>query len=248
MKIKITIAALLLCVNAFANPIDDNCPQFAPYGAPISSLLESDVQYLCKLNYALQYNNKTKTASYVLEYVTKESITGTAKRKDDFRPDPAIPKQNQSLLSDYAGHPYDRGHLSPAGDNTKSAAVMSESFFLSNMVPQNQNNNRGIWKQLETKVRDYVLNTGDLYVASGPIYDKDYKTIGANKVGVPTKLYKVIIDVKNNKASAYIFPNSNLPVQDLPRYRVTIAEVEMDSGINFNPTLKDTAIEKSKSW
>jgi endonuclease G len=83
---------------------------------------------------------------------------------------------------------------------------------------------------------------------SGPIYDKDYKTIGANKVGVPTKLYKVIIDVKNNKASAYIFPNSNLPVQDLPKYRVTIAEVEMVSGINFNPTLKDTAIEKSKSW
>lgn len=248
MKIKITIAALLLCVNAFANPIDDNCPQFAPYGAPITSLIESDVQYLCKLNYALQYNNKTKTASYVLEHVTKESITGGAKRKDDFRPDPAIPKQHQSLLSDYAGHPYDRGHLSPAGDNTQSAAVMSESFFLSNMVPQNQNNNRGIWKQLETKVRDYVLNTSDLYVVSGPIYDKDYKTIGANKVGVPTRLYKVIIDVKNNKASAYIFPNSNLPVQDLPKFQVTIADVEMASGINFNPKLKDTAIEKSKSW
>lgn len=246
--IKIIIATLFVYGTALANPIDDDCPQFAPYGAPISPQVEADVQYLCKLNYALQYSNNTKTATYVLEHVTKESITGTAKRKDDFRADPSIPKQYQSLLSDYAGQPYDRGHLSPAGDNTQNAAVMSESFFLSNMVPQNQNNNRGIWKQLETKVRDYVLKTGDVYVVSGPIYDKAFKTIGSNKVGVPTRLYKVIIDVKNKKASAYIFPNTALPVQDLPKYQVSISEVEIATGINFNPKLDDTSIEKLKNW
>lgn len=248
MKIKITIATLLFCVNAFANPIDDNCPQFTPYGAPVSPQVEADVQYLCKLNYALQYSNDTKTAIYVLEHVTKESITGASKRKDDFRADPSIPKQHQSLLSDYARQPYDRGHLSPAGNNTQTAAVMSESFFLSNMVPQNQNNNRGIWKQLETKVRDYVLRTGDVYVVSGPIYDKTFKTIGTNKVGVPDRLYKVIIDAKNKKASAYIFPNTALPVQDLPKYQVSISEVEMATGINFNPKLDDISLEKLKNW
>ena len=127
---------------------------------------------------------------------------------------------------------------------------MSESFFLSNMVPQVPNNNRGIWKQLETKVREYVTKFNDVYVASGTIYDKGYSTIGTNKVGVPTRLFKVIIDVKTLKASAYIFPNKALPVQDLEKFKVSIKDVEAATGINFNPKLpaNATALETVKTW
>ena len=112
------------------------------------------------------------------------------------------------------------------------------------------NNNRGIWKQLETKVRDYVSKFDDVYVTSGTIYDKGYTSIGPNKVGVPTRLFKVIIDVKTLKASAYIFPNKALPVQDLEKFRVSIKDVEVATGINFNPKLpaNATALETVKTW
>jgi endonuclease G len=117
------------------------------------------------------------------------------------------------------------------------------------MVPQIANNNRGIWKQLETKVRTYVASTNDLYVASGPIYDAGYKTIGPNKVGVPTRLYKIVIDTKNNKASAYIFPNTALPVADMEKFKVTIVDVEKATGINFNPKLPaNSGVETKKDW
>ena len=198
------------------------------------------------------YNNSTKTAEYVLEHVTKAAISGPAHRKDNFRPDDKLAPANNATLADYAsaGNIYDRGHLAPAGDNTINDQIMSESFYLSNMVPQVANNNRGIWKQLETAVRDYVAKFGDVYVASGPIYDAGYKTIGAGKVGVPTRLYKIIIDVKTQKASAYIFPNAALPVADLPKYKATIADVEKATGINFNPKLpaNQTALETAKTW
>jgi endonuclease G len=139
--------------------------------------------------------------------------------------------------------------MSPAGDNTQNEKIMSESFLLSNMVPQIANNNRGIWKQLETKVRTYVASTNDLYVASGPIYDAGYKTIGPNKVGVPTRLYKIVIDTKNNKASAYIFPNTALPVADMEKFKVTIVDVEKATGINFNPKLPaNSGVETKKDW
>jgi len=245
---KKLLLLLLLPLTTLANTIDDKCPQFTPYGAPVLELKSSI--YLCKTNYAIQYDTGTKTAVYVVEHVTKAAITGPAKRKDDFRPDPAIPVVGQSQLVDYAGFPYDRGHLVPAGDNTQNDLIMSESFFLSNMVPQVPNNNRGIWKQLESNVRDYVRNFNDVYVTSGTIYDKGFTTIGPNKVGVPTRLFKVIVDNKTLKASAYIFPNQPLPVQDLQKYKVSIKDVETATGINFNPKLpaNATALETVKTW
>lgn len=248
MKKLFLLISILTLGIASANPIDDNCPQFVPkYGAPVSKLTQS--QYLCKKNYAIHYRFDTRTAEYVVEHVTLEGVAGESKRENDFRPDPAIQKQYQSQLSDYAGHPYDRGHLAPAGDNTQSDEIMSESFFLSNMVPQVPNNNRGIWKQLETKVRDYVVKIGSVFVVSGTIYEHNYKTIGENKVGVPTKLFKVIIDLDNNRASAYVFPNEALPVEDLEKHKVTIQEVEVLTGINFNPKLPTTQkLEQQKDW
>ena len=123
---------------------------------------------------------------------------------------------------------------------------MSESFFLTNMIPQVPNNNRGIWKQLETKVRDYVLKNNDVYVVSGPIYEKGYAVIG-NNVGIPTKVYKVIVDVKNQKSAAYIFPNTPLPVADLEKYKLSITEAEKIIHINFNPKLNDS-LESKNNW
>ena len=247
-KNLLLILAILIPFSAQSNPIDDKCGQFAPYGAPVTT---TQVQYLCKTNYAIAHNNATKTPQYVLEHITKEAITGPTKRKDSFRPDPAVDPKYQAQLADYAtaGNIYDRGHLSPAGDNTQTEQIMSESFFLSNMIPQVANNNRGIWKQLEVSVRNYVLATNDVYVVSGTIYNNVYKTIGLNSVGVPDKIFKVIIDAKNNKASAYVFPNTALPVGDLPKFKVSIKDVEAQTGINFNPKLApNSTLETSKTW
>ena len=171
-KIKYLLVSLLTLVTILvANPIDDKASQFVVNGAPISKITK-DNQYLIKKVYAIHYRYDKKTAEYVVEHPTKEDILCGSKRQDDFRPDPEIPEKHQSKLSDYAGNPYDRGHLVPAGNSTKNADTMSESFFLSNMVPQVPNHNRGIWKQLEKCVRNWVVNEGkDLYVISGTAYN-----------------------------------------------------------------------------
>lgn len=246
------VALLLASDLALANPIDDNCPQFVLRGAPVSQLPATNTQYLCKTNYAIHYRYDTKTAEYVVEHITVPTITGPAKRKDDFRPDPAVPAQHRSQLADYAGQPFDRGHLAPGADNTHSDQAMSESFFLTNMVPQVPNHNRGIWKQLETAVRDWVIEGKDIYVVSGTIYAPGYKTIG-NNVGIPTHMWKVIVDRKSATGIAFLFPNAALPVADLPKYVTTIAEIEKYTGINFMPQLPQQlqSIETTvniKSW
>jgi endonuclease G len=80
----------------------------------------------------------------------------------------------------------------------------------------------------------------DIYVASGTIYAPNYPTIGANRVGIPTEMFKVIVDRKSSKAIAFILPNAPLPVQDLPKYATTVDQVEAATGINFMPKLTKT--------
>jgi len=69
------------------------------------------------------------------------------------------------------------------------------------------------------------------------LYAPGYLTIGANKVGVPTHMWKVIVDRKGPKAIAFFFPNEPLQVKDLPKYAVSIADIEGMTQINFMPQL-----------
>ena len=181
------------------------------------------------------YNNSTKTAEYVLEHVTKAAISGPAHRKDNFRPDPLVNPQCSAALADYAtvGSTHDRGHMAPAGNNTQNDTIMSESFNLSNMVPQVANNNRGIWKQLETYERQWAMTPGtDFYIISGGIWDQGYQKIGSG-LGIPTRLYKIIIEKNSKKVRAYLMPNTALPVADLPKYETTMTAVEAATGMKF---------------
>lgn len=212
--------------------IAKECPQFTVNGTPLYPAKLGD-QEICHLNYAVIHKCDVKGPIAVFEHLTKDKIVGGFKRKDDFRPDPKVFPQCQAQLKDYAGQPYDRGHMSPAGNNTQSAEIMSESFFLSNMLPQVPNNNRGIWKQLETWVRDWVLAGGDFYIISGPVFMPAHKVIG-NGVGVPDGLYKIIIERTSGKVMAYMMPNAPLPVSDLPKYQTTITAIEQATGIQFN--------------
>ena len=236
---KFLYLLVLMPFAAFANPIDDNCPQHTTLGAPISSIT-TNTQYICHNNYAIHYRYDTKTAEYVVEHLDQSDITGPAKRKDDFRPDPNIPDDKEAMLTDYKGNPYDRGHLVPAADNRTDKEQMSESFYLSNMIPQNPNHNRGIWRILELGVRNTAL-TNNIYVASGTIYDKGYLVIG-NGLGVPTRIWKVVYNATNNEAIGFLFPNEKIAVKDLPKYVVTVDAVEAATGINFFPQL-DEAVE-----
>jgi endonuclease G, mitochondrial len=85
--------------------------------------------------------------------LTPELINGSQDRTDDFRPDPAVSTASASLNA-YKGSGYDRGHLCPAADMKLNQTSMSETFFLSNMSPQVEGFNRGIWSTLEDQVRE----------------------------------------------------------------------------------------------
>jgi len=231
---KILLVLLFTPLAALAQ-INQNCPQFTANGTPQYQADPGD-QEICHMNYAVIHRCSVKAPVAVFEHLTVAAMSGPAKRRDNFHPDAAVTPNCSASLADYAivGRTHDRGHMAPAGNNTQSDAIMSESFNLSNMVPQVSNNNRGIWKQLETFERQWATAPGtDFYIISGGIFDPGHPVIG-NGLGIPTRLYKIIIEKNSRKVQAYLMPNAALPVQDLPKYQVPMAAVEQATGMRFN--------------
>ena len=171
------------------------------------------------------------------------NLAKTAARKDDFREDPEVPAQHRATLSDYTGQGFDRGHMAPAADMTFDAKAMSESFFLTNMMPQVPGNNRGIWKYLEENTRYWAQTKGEVYVITGTLFDAQPKMM--NKVAIPSQIYKIVIDPKSGKQIAYLFPNEKLDPKLIDNYAVSVASIETKTGINFSPKLSNNAAEKA---
>jgi len=166
-------------------------------------------------------------------------LMGQSERGNNFRPDPSVP-DGSAQLSDYNKSGYDRGHLCPAGDMTFNAQAMSETFYLSNMSPQVPAFNRGIWKSLETLVREWAEEDDSIYIVTGGILSESKGIIGIDRVTVPTKFYKVIYDLTGEKKMiAFILPNEK-GIKQLSEYVVTVDSVHEVTGIDFFSCLPDT--------
>ncbi len=205
--------------------------------------LEETGRIICHSGFTLHYSEEFEQADWVAYELTAQEVAGSVKRKDDFRPDPLIPT-GSAELSDYRGSGYDRGHLAPAGDMKFSEQAMSDSFYLSNMSPQDPSFNRGIWKSLEEQVRTWAVKYDRIYIVSGPILNRtDLPRIGANRVAVPGYYYKVLLVYgQEKKAIGFILPNKKGEFP-LPSYAVTVDDVEILTGIDFFPALPDSEEE-----
>ncbi|NBK21710.1 MAG: DNA/RNA non-specific endonuclease [Spirochaetia bacterium] len=195
--------------------------------------------------FTLLYDEQHEQPVWVAYHLTQEELYGASSRKDNFRSDPSIITES-ATLSDYSGSGYDRGHLIPAADLSWSEEAMSDSFYLSNMSPQEPQFNRGIWSSLEATVRNFADTEGAVYVVTGPILtDGPYKTIGKNKVAVPKHYYKVILDYAEPdfKAIAFVLPNEGSG-ERLESFATTVNEVEQLTNLDFFPKLPDRIEEK----
>lgn len=190
--------------------------------------------------YTLRYSEEHEQAMWVAYKLVSDSLAQEKyKRKDDFRKDPRV-RTGSAELSDYKGSGFDRGHLAPAADFSYDEFALSQSFYMSNMSPQNPSFNRGIWRKLEEQVRDWAYENAEIYVVTGPILNKKYNTIGANEVSIPEYYYKIILDIDKPEIKAIAFLMKNEKSSSaLSSFVVPIDRIENLTNIDFFPTLPD---------
>lgn len=200
--------------------------------------------------YILEYSEQHEQAKWVVYRLCPAELKTKLKREDNFRPDSLV-ITGSAVNKDYYKCGYDRGHLKPANDSKTSEIDMSESFFYSNMSPQDPSFNRGIWKSLEEQTQDFAKKNSELWVATGPVLHTGLKQIGENQVSVPEYYYKILLDNKlpEIKAIAFLLPNKDSQ-QPLETFVVTVDSIEKLTNIDFFPRLDDkteNAIETAKN-
>ena len=223
----ITLLALLAPLSAYA--LFDECKELFPnQQVPTSQQIGRD---LCFDSFAIYYSPTDKRPIYTVEKLSREQLLAPhPRRSNQFYEEARLPFSERSLLSDYRGSGYDRGHNAPAGDMSNERS-MAQSFSLANMMPQARQNNQGIWaKNVEEPTRLYIKRTaGDVYVFTGSTGNSG--SIGKGRVTIPSHLYKLVYDPNKKQAWAYWVENTNEASMSPP---ITYQDLMQKTGIDFH--------------
>ncbi len=231
-----------LTVNA---PLPDDDPLLLGNPSNATNDTANENNYLMvKPQYTLSYNRSRATANWVAWRLDNTWI-GTAPRQDDFRPDSALPAGWYQVTSeDYIGSGYDRGHMTPSGDRTRSIADNSATFLMTNIIPQLAANNQGAWEDFESYCRTLAQTGQEIYIISGVV--GNIGTISQGRIVVPHSTWKVALVLPNgtndlqriSKATRTVgivvpnFPPVNINAT-WREFRVSVDSVEALTGYNF---------------
>lgn len=155
------------------------------------------------------------------------------------RPGFSSDKRTKSRVKpgDYTFSGFDRGHMAPnyAIATRFDAEAQKETFLMSNIIPQNPEVNRGIWKDLEMLVaKRYGRYLGEVWVLTGPVFSKPVKRLKSG-VAIPSHYYKIIVDENGDqlRAMAFLIAADCPPYTRLKNCLVSIDEIEERTGLNF---------------
>ncbi|HET7503468.1 MAG TPA: DNA/RNA non-specific endonuclease [Kofleriaceae bacterium] len=211
-----------------------------------SSSTNPDSFLSVKSQYVVSYNSSRKVPNWV-SWELNTSYLGSTARQDDYRIDDTLPASlPQAQLGDYSNSGFERGHMCPSGDRTLTPASNSETFFLTNMVPQAANNNEGPWAALETECRNLARTGKELFIVSGGTFSATSRVVGQGLV-VPDATWKVIVVLDavgqgpaqvttSTRVIGVIMPNDDARISkaaDWHTFRVSVDTIEAQTGYDF---------------
>ena len=202
------------------------------------------------------YWSPSHAVSYWVAYpMFSDVMAQNVSRTDAFGYDPIVPSSEQPYIgsgsnggtyaNDSQGTAYSRGHQIPSADRLSTSNANKTTFYATNMTPQTQSFNGGIWEALEGKVRTWATASDTLYVVTGCLVEGSTRTTtdksGNVTVTVPTHYYKALLRVKNGTYSgrAFIFQHfgGSYNSSQLESYAISIDALETQTGLDFFPNL-----------
>lgn len=216
-------------------------------------------------SFSMEYDKSKKHSRWIafrFDNLTKQQ---NVKRSDEpFAADPSIPTQYQRVQADFGKKGYDRGHLCASADRLYSQEVNEQTFYYTNMSPQRNSFNIGIWLTLEGQVQSWgrsCTSSDTLYVVKGGTIDKEDQIKGYidndRSKPIPKYYYMALLFKKGDSFKAIAFWMEHTDTQKslkLSDCALSIDELEEKTGIDFFPSLNDNlenALESTyslKAW
>jgi len=262
---KMCSLLLLLFVLLFTSCVEtqtvaQECPAThtpqCPFGQPVYSPTPPHapaVGVVTRDQYSLGYSYWYDSALWACETITRTELHGTAKRKSSFSLDPALSKYMQTKSSQYTNSGYDRAHIVAATNQLWSQPHMDQTFYMTNVTPMRPSFNRGIWRQFEQWVRDWVTAHGDAYTITGavflssPLYELGFEHLhnDSDNAFVPSHFYKILVSKRGTTswhAIAFLFDHKfeHKAPYDWKDYVISIRKLEVMTQLDFMPSLSTT--------
>ena len=234
------------------------------------------------ITYSLEWDHTRKAQRWTCYYFTKQNKVKNWNRNnwrgginwdgknwngDPFQKDPKIPYAEQpNVTGEFSGSSYpdkgftyfQRGHICASEDRVASMDANGQTFYMSNMFPQGDKFNTGIWSTMESFVRnDWGRNiTGandTLFVVKGGTIDHEDQILCRTKSGfiVPRYFFMALLLKRNGSYQAMGFwiehTNESRANAKLSDYLVNIRTLEektksrtgRNDGIDFFCNLPD---------
>lgn len=176
--------------------------------------------------YDLQYDSNLKNPKWVIWQTTTSRRCFLSRETITFKIDPKVESANPDV---FIKSGFDRGHMCPAEDMSFNQLALEESFYTSNICPQEPTLNRGLWKSLEAKSRK-----GHNVIVTGPIFfDYIPRRELKNGIRIPDAFFRVIYDLNKKDVECFIILNMKLGHEHYNNWKRSLVDVKKLTNINF---------------
>lgn len=241
--------------RGFQKGIRESLEQEAAERLELPRLSKASGQYFVvhevngEVNYSLEYDADKRHSRWVAFTFDNRNSRDVVGRMDTWSWDPKLP-QRLTTENLFKGSGYSRGHLVASEDRVANKEANMQTFYYSNISPQLQVHNAGIWKKLEEKVRSWGRNSRMrkiIYVAKGGTIADDQikKQRVANLVVIPKYYWMALLaEDLEGKYHAIAFLTEHRAYQrsesNLARLALSVDELEIFTGLDFFHNLDDS--------
>lgn len=243
MKRLILILAVLLAASLHAQTI-----------LPRWETPPAAEQILVHEGFTVSYNNTTLCPNWSAWELTPEEAAATLTGRTDFFTTDPLVEGRQAQYRDYSrnGLNLDRGHMAPSADFRWSVAANEQTFYLTNICPQDHTLNEGLWLEVEQRCRAWSKRYGTaVHIVCGPVFEGTPQRIGEGGVAVPSAFFKAVLLEYEGRyhAIAFLMPNSPLDIlKDVFEYCIPMAALTSITGLDPFPGITYAEAGKGLPW
>ena len=192
-------------------------------------------------NYSFGWSQKDRVALWVAYPLCKLYTNGSAGRTNAWALDPLLGEDSAAPFGGYAGS-YARGHQLPSADRQCCYDANAQTFYGTNMTPQLNAHNEGIWSSLENKVRNIANGSDTTYVVTGVIVSassKKERDSYDNSVTIPDAYFKALLRYSKSStlgqwnAAAFYLEHRSYSGGIVKEHSMSIDELEELTGFDF---------------
>lgn len=192
-------------------------------------------------NYSFGWSQEDRVALWVAYPLCKLYTNGSVGRTNEWALDPLLGEDSAAPFGGYAGS-YARGHQLPSADRQCCYEANAQTFYGTNMTPQLNAHNEGIWADLEGRVRGWAKTSDTTYVVTGVIVSpssKKEKDSYGKSVTVPDAYFKAVLKYSKSStlgmwnAAAFFLEHKAYSGNVGKEHSMSVDRLEEITGIDF---------------